>query len=764
MQFPSSYFEDEVRDGFYVPSMMKHAWAAQLEVLEEIAKICRKHHITYFADCGTLLGAVRHGGFIPWDDDMDISMKRDDYNRFLAVAKKELPKDYWLIDVYTEDECDELFARVANSKVIRFEREFLEKFHGFPIISGIDIFPMDYLPTNKDEEELWKSMIASATSCASVLKYNTVPREEVDAEVRVLEKMCKVKLDKKRPLGNELNRLAVTLSSIYKEKDAKEITMIPVWLEHSNYRVSKEYYKDTVMLPFETTEIPVPAEYDAILRFRYGENYMTPVRQWDGHEYPFYQKQLNTVREKSDMLPPQYTFAMEDLQRETYTAEKSLKKQMQEVVDMLVQQHQEIRIQIESKETENAMALLGECQEVAIQLGTVIEELKGEGFVTVTFLEEYCELLYQMHELLAQNQIVDCNTADEAFNQSLERIAHSIKEDIRERKKVVFLPYKASTWDALESVWREAEADPDCDAYVVPIPYYYRNLDRSFGEKCYESEQFPDYVPITRYDELNLKKMHPDMIFIQNPYDEYNEAVSVEPYFYAKYLKNYTDKLVYIPYFVTDEIPQGDERSIINMEHYVTMPGVVHADTVIVQSEEIRLRYIEVLTKWAGEDTKSIWEEKILGLGSPKMDAAQRKQKEDMDIPEAWKHIIQKPDGTWKKVVLYYTSVSMLSQYQEQALAKIQDVLRVFRENKEEIALLWRPQSLIEKTISARYPRIWEEYQHIVAQYVEEGWGIYDDTIEMEKAVALCDAYYGDASEVVQKCKENEKMVMLQTV
>ena len=67
-RLPIDYFRDEVRNGFFVPTAIKQAWGAQLKVLDVIDSICRKHNITYFADWGTLLGTVRHGGYVPWDE------------------------------------------------------------------------------------------------------------------------------------------------------------------------------------------------------------------------------------------------------------------------------------------------------------------------------------------------------------------------------------------------------------------------------------------------------------------------------------------------------------------------------------------------------------------------------------------------------------------------------------------------------------------------------------------------------------------------
>ena len=102
IQFEETFFEGEERDGFYIEPMMKRVWAAQMEVLKDVERVCQKYNLDYFADWGTLLGTIRHKGFVPWDDDMDICMRREDYMRFIAVAQKELPKGYAILNIHTE--------------------------------------------------------------------------------------------------------------------------------------------------------------------------------------------------------------------------------------------------------------------------------------------------------------------------------------------------------------------------------------------------------------------------------------------------------------------------------------------------------------------------------------------------------------------------------------------------------------------------------------------------------------------------------------
>lgn len=126
--------------------------------------------------------------------------------------------------------------------------------------------------------------------------------------------------------------------------------------------------------------------------------------------------------------------------------------------------------------------------------------------------------------------------------------------------------------------------------------------------------------------------------------------------------------------------------------------------------------------------------------------------------------VIRKPDGSWKKIIFYNTTVTALLQHNEQYLVKMRDVFRVFYENRDEVALLWRPHPLFASTIEAMRPGLGEAYREIVKRYREDGWGIYDDTSDMDRAVALSDAYYGDWSSVAWLYQIIEKPIMYQNV
>ena len=219
------------------------------------------------------------------------------------------------------------------------------------------------------------------------------------------------------------------------------------------------------------------------------------------------------------------------------------------------------------------------------------------------------------------------------------------------------------------------------------------------------------------------------------------------------------------------EIDPDNQQAVEGMKHFCFMPGIINADKVVVQSENMRQIYINEYIKAAtkiglGEEhiNRKFLEKKFLGTGSPKFDKVLNTKKEDLKIPKEWLKIIEKPDGTWKKIIFYNTSIGALLLHSDKMLKKMETVFETFKENKDEIALLWRPHPLIQATIESMRPQLWVGYQEIKDRYIEEGWGIYDDTSDVDRAVALSDAYYGDGSSVIQLCRMAGMPVMVQNV
>lgn len=420
-------------------------------------------------------------------------------------------------------------------------------------------------------------------------------------------------------------------------------------------------------------------------------------------------------------------------------------------------------------EPHNLTEALIECQNTALQIGTGMEAMGNQYAAIVNILEDYCENIYQMSVRASDKK--ECRKLAKVIRRQLADIQNRIKYEMPEdRKEVVFLPYKAAMWDSLESVWKAADADEHTDAYVIPIPYFDRNPDGSFREEHYEGNLYPKYVPITKYDEYDFKGRRPDEIYIHNAYDDGNYVTSVHPFFYSGNLKKYTERLIYIPYFVLGEIKPDDKAAVDGMKHLCMASGVFNADKVIVQSEGMRQIYISVLTEETAKydntktqkEIRSYWENKIDGSGSPKLDKILNIKKEKLEIPSEWRRNIVNPDGTCKKVIFYNTSISALLQYNEKMLQKMEDVFRIFYENKDTAALLWRPHPLTESTLISMRPQLWERYEKIKNRYRAEGWGIYDDTPDIDRAVLLCDGYYGDVSSVVKMCETAGKPIMIQ--
>ena len=149
IDIPKGFLEEEVRCGYTVSRKMKEVWAVELDLLAEFDRVCKKYGIKYIASGGTMLGAVRHKGFIPWDDDIDVMMLRDDYEKLLSCANVEFQHPYYFLT--TRPNCDWLrgYSKLCNSDTTAILKS--QQHMGYQFNQGIfiDIFPLDNVCDNK---------------------------------------------------------------------------------------------------------------------------------------------------------------------------------------------------------------------------------------------------------------------------------------------------------------------------------------------------------------------------------------------------------------------------------------------------------------------------------------------------------------------------------------------------------------------------------------------------------------------------------------
>lgn len=434
---------------------------------------------------------------------------------------------------------------------------------------------------------------------------------------------------------------------------------------------------------------------------------------------------------------------------------KYIKQQIQEIVADLALNAEGLDRLLGELGEEEAVEMLTQMQELVIQVGNTIEDSEGPKNEVIRKLEEACEAIYRI-SCFPEKEIVQKESKE--LRELFEDIGNDIEKKIPIKLEVLFLPYHVSMWDSLESVWMAASEDAGADCYVVPIPFYDIMPDGSLGEKHYHGNQYPDYVPVVPYWKYSVEDRKPDIIFFHNPYDETNLVTRVPEQYYARNLKKSTDMLVYIPYFVSEE--EGPA------EHQCFTPGVLFADRVVVQQGSIYERYCRIYTDILRrnhlENTFVSAEEKFLPLGSPKFDKIWNTPCKIENLPENWRKVILRADGSRKKIIFYNLSIGAFLQNSEQMLKKIDNVLAFFKDRQNDIVLLWRPHPLLVDTVNSMTPLLHDAYMQRIQNFKEEGWGIYDETPDYNLAMGLSDGYYGDHSSLLTIYRETGKPIMLQ--
>ena len=645
MEFEREFFYDEVQDGFYVPGIMKRAWAAELELLCIIDEICAKYGITYYIIGGTLLGAVRQGDFIPWDDDIDIIMLRKDFLHFSRIIREELPDGLAFTSLETsKNRCDFVsgVGTVERGRGVQVGKQFQD----FPYPVAIDIFPMDELSENEEDEKFRMKLLEMLMIMISAIKRGKEKTGIFQKEIVKIEELLHIHFDKNTFLEAQLYR---TMDSIFQEfngEGGSKVTFFPDYLSKRLF-LSKEALGENTKLPFCHRRFSAPKDYDAILRALYGE-YRKKVKAGGAHGYPFFKKQEKELQERlKGKWQFLYSFSEEDLERPSV---KSFREIVLETADTLSASERKIMQEFRKEKWENCLLLISSCQEEAIAFGHAIEEKKGEGTEAVSFLEKYCEALYHAYKKIEELSEVEGKLSDEAGHREEraeekngETVLHALPAGLRKnlerqlkkpsyylkkmrsalekewKRQIVFLPHRAKHLASLSPLIDALKESGDYDCKIIPIPYYDRLGDGSLSDMHYEGEDFPKEYEIGDYRSFNFAVELPDAIVINSPYDECNQVFTVDPFFYSKEMKKFTRKLVYIPYFVTDEIDaksEEDGKAFVNMDYYVTVPGVFHADLTIVQSKEMKKAYLAKIREFTNKEVSKKMSKKISGAGS----------------------------------------------------------------------------------------------------------------------------------------------------
>lgn len=270
---------------------MKEIQKGALNILVRIDEICRKENLNYYLAYGTLIGAIRHKGFIPWDDDIDIMMPRDDYDRLVNyfIDNKEELKPFEIINPQTNDNCPYTISRISDSRY----KLVVDNEDDYGIGLFVDVYPLDGVGNSVEEYTRLKKESSRYASMCFISTRQKVKRENTKSKLKMLIKCPAFLLARilgKKFFMNHLYKMAESC-------DYENSTYIGciIWASDDGLRgiFPKEWFNETVDVEFEGKCFKAPKEFDKVLTHGYGK-YMELPPEKDRiahHYYDAYRKQ-----------------------------------------------------------------------------------------------------------------------------------------------------------------------------------------------------------------------------------------------------------------------------------------------------------------------------------------------------------------------------------------------------------------------------------------------------------------------------------------
>lgn len=255
-----------------VPGLLERVKQTEMEALCEIKRLCEKHNIRYFICYGTMLGAVRHKGFIPWDDDVDVIMPWKAYTKFCRVCKRELDPRFFLQNYHT-DRFSSPFAklRVNGTTAMGLDEKHMNMHTGV----WVDIFPAVGFTGNKKQFERmnrWEQWRINLVKD----EFYRATQAQIHAKTRLLYKL---------PL--RLRRFLARCIEFYTSRDCARTPYFGVYFPRIYRVLQTEWIRDAVQMEFEGEMFPVPIGWDAFLTKLYGDYMQLPPEEQrvTGHHF-----------------------------------------------------------------------------------------------------------------------------------------------------------------------------------------------------------------------------------------------------------------------------------------------------------------------------------------------------------------------------------------------------------------------------------------------------------------------------------------------
>ena len=278
MKFDDSFYAEEVRNGYLITKQMKEVWGIQLQMLEKLLEVCRKYNLRIWAASGTLLGCVRDKGYIPWDDDIDMVMMREDYNKLLKIGGEEFTHPFFLQSAYSEEvpyPRGHAQLRMDGTAMV-LPYDIHQKFH-----QGIflDIFVFDAVPSEEKELALYLKEVQRVRTNIfrwySMLKVTKYPFQ------MLRDLFFKYTHD----FSTEFAKYESTISRYNIKEDSEIVKLCFLCTDEyvKSRKIPASLYEETEWLPFEYILMPVPKGYDGVLTKLYGKEYMKPRKAPSSH-------------------------------------------------------------------------------------------------------------------------------------------------------------------------------------------------------------------------------------------------------------------------------------------------------------------------------------------------------------------------------------------------------------------------------------------------------------------------------------------------